>query len=302
MSGRGTPALPAVNRIRLKQGFLALLILAFGSASLFAQVASPNSNIVRNDTGKAPDPDSRLLGSKPEIALFRAHCVSCHDADGRGEIGRALSAAIPDFTLASWQKSRTDAQLGRTITEGQGKSMPALKGKLSSEEVASLVTLVRKFQDGRLLIPEDAEEDREAKGVPPNPEAEPAPLDPAPSQDTRNASWRETNVLYQRSCRACHGENGKGELVRASMPEIPDFTADRWVKRRTPAEMTVSILDGKGRRMPPFGAALSNEQAKSLMEYIQAFGSNRARVVGKPAADFDLQYAKLRQEFESLRR
>ncbi|MCI0389051.1 MAG: cytochrome c [Acidobacteria bacterium] len=77
-------------------------------------------------------------------ALFDAKCAMCHGKDGRGtKFGKEKGA--PDFTESEWQKSHTDAQINDAITNGRGKSMPAWKNKLSSEEITALVARVREF-------------------------------------------------------------------------------------------------------------------------------------------------------------
>lgn len=77
-------------------------------------------------------------------AVYQAKCAVCHGKDGRGTaIWKAKGQ--PDMTVAEWQKSRTDSQIGEIIRSGKGKFMPAWKGKLSEEDVKALVERVRAF-------------------------------------------------------------------------------------------------------------------------------------------------------------
>ena len=69
----------------------------------------------------------------------------------------------------------------------------------------------------------------------------------------------------------CHGADGTGSRVRRRYPEIPDFTNASWQARRTVAELTESILDGKGSAMPPLGDDVGEEQARGLVAYVRAF-------------------------------
>src|SRR5271157_6241306 len=55
------------------------------------------------------------LGTPPVGELFRQRCEKCHGADGTGNRARGLLSEIPDFTNASWQARRTDAQLMSSI-------------------------------------------------------------------------------------------------------------------------------------------------------------------------------------------
>ena len=40
----------------------------------------------------------------PPVQIYRAYCLACHDADGRGRTVRAAMKDIPDFTDVAWQK------------------------------------------------------------------------------------------------------------------------------------------------------------------------------------------------------
>jgi cbb3-type cytochrome c oxidase subunit III len=77
-------------------------------------------------------------------ALYAAKCATCHGKDGRG-IPNWRSKGQPDFTDATWQKSRTNTQIAETTKNGKGKYMPAFKTKLSDEEIAGVAARVRAF-------------------------------------------------------------------------------------------------------------------------------------------------------------
>jgi cytochrome c6 len=73
-------------------------------------------------------------------ATYKAKCVACHGADGKGSpMGVKLGAH--DFTSADVQK-QTDAQLTEIITKGKGK-MPAYGEKLKDTEIKDLVAYIR---------------------------------------------------------------------------------------------------------------------------------------------------------------
>jgi mono/diheme cytochrome c family protein len=83
-------------------------------------------------------------GAQSGADLFAQKCAGCH---GKGGQGMAMWKAKgqPDFTSQDFQKSRSDEQLTDSITNGKGKSMPAFKNKLSTDQIASLVAQVRAF-------------------------------------------------------------------------------------------------------------------------------------------------------------
>jgi uncharacterized membrane protein len=88
----------------------------------------------------------------------------------------------------------------------------------------------------------------------------------------------------------CHGADGTGSQVRDRLPETPDFTDASWQGRRSDAQLLASILDGKGKEMPPARGKLSEEQARSLVAYIRAFApttdeSAQQEPAGPPPAE-----------------
>src|SRR5438445_592196 len=58
--------------------------------------------------------------------------------------------------------------------------------------------------------------------------------------------------LFREHCVKCHGADGTGSPARDRLPEIPNFTDPAWQARRSEAQLLASILDGKGKEMPPF--------------------------------------------------
>jgi mono/diheme cytochrome c family protein len=272
--------------------------LSVGPLPLFSQAPHRSLNLIGLESEQVRRPEARADVPASAISLFRAHCISCHGEDGRGD---GSLRTLPDFTNAPWQGSRSDQQLGRSILEGKGKSMPAMKGKLSQTDIAELVVLIRAFQGGRQHIPEEGA-DQVLPGTPERTVTAATQPDTAQDQEHRAVVWRSTGPLFQRSCRSCHGGDGKGEARRRVIPELPDFSNPGWHERRTKAELKASILAGKGAHMPGFGESVSDEQARSLVELVRMFNPTRGRSEDAPSRDFDKQMSVLREEFESLRR
>ena len=109
--------------------------------------------VARGDQGARPRkrPRRRPLVGRP-IQVYRASCTVCHDSDGRGEISRATSTEIPDLTDPKWHDTRSDEELSRSILQGKGKSMPAMKSKLGSLDVKEMVAFVRGFRGGKQVV------------------------------------------------------------------------------------------------------------------------------------------------------
>jgi hypothetical protein len=64
----------------------------------------------------------------------------------------------------------------------------------------------------------------------------------------------------------------------------------------------VSILDGKGTRMPSFRDKLSRERARELVAYIRTFAPGAADRAAPKTDEFDRQFSSLVQEIDELMR
>jgi mono/diheme cytochrome c family protein len=107
-------------------------------------------------------------------------------------------------------------------------------------------------------------------------------------------------VVYRKLCQRCHEADGKG----GGAAGLPDFTQRSWHDRRTDTQLSVSIMEGKGTRMPGFRSKLDQAQLKALVAYVRDFAPGRE--IKKPAAatpvDFELQFEKLQKEYDELQR
>ena len=104
--------------------------------------------------------------------LYRAICIACHDADGRGTIVRKAMPTIPDFTDPKWEASHSNAEMIHTMLDGKGQFMLPMKDKfvLAHTDPKDMLAFMRSFQAG-------------APGVAPTatPTQTPAPSTPAPA-------------------------------------------------------------------------------------------------------------------------
>jgi mono/diheme cytochrome c family protein len=77
--------------------------------------------------------------------LFDSACGKCHGSDGRGGVPAAEGLAAPrNFADATFQASRTDAELRDAVVKGKG-TMPPF-GKLFDEaQLGLLVAHIRSF-------------------------------------------------------------------------------------------------------------------------------------------------------------
>src|SRR5208283_2792450 len=247
---------------------------------------SPERPATRNSDPSAP-------GTPAIRALFQKRCVKCHGADGTGNEARDRMAEIPDFTDASWQARRSDAQLLASILNGKGDDMPPVRGKISEDEARGLVAYLRAFAP---TVKKSSQEKRAGAAQARTTDVKPlrglfemrlvsmpivsdmqagsfrSPERPATRNSDPSAPGTPAiRALFQKRCVKCHGADGTGNEARDRMAEIPDFTDASWQARRSDAQLLASILNGKGDDMPPVRGKISEEQARGLVAYLRTF-------------------------------
>jgi mono/diheme cytochrome c family protein/uncharacterized membrane protein len=205
---------------------------------------------------------------------------------------------IPNFTDASWQGRRSEAQLQASILEGKGQGMPSFRGKLNEQQARDLTTHVRSFgpttdkpgpdkpkgptsagsfeeefrrlqQEMEELKKQSRELFKESPGRAPSRPSESQQDEVARMSAPPEAGTPAVRELFRRHCVKCHGADGTGSQGRDRLPEIPDFTNAPWQARRSDGQLLASIIDGKGKEMPPFREKISEEQARDLAAYVR---------------------------------
>jgi cytochrome c6 len=74
-------------------------------------------------------------------AVYKAKCVACHGADGKGETTVGKANKVRDLGSADVQK-QSDDELAGIIGNGKGK-MPAYGKSLKPEQIKELVAYIR---------------------------------------------------------------------------------------------------------------------------------------------------------------
>jgi mono/diheme cytochrome c family protein len=123
----------------------------------------------------------------------------------------------------------------------------------------------------------------------------------ATRQDDKKRRGQE---LFDKHCAKCHGENGKGEPMRPTLPQLPDFANVEWHRQRDDARLLVSILDGRAREMPAFRDKVTAGEARDLVAHVRQLGAQSANAppADSPASDFEERFAKLEKELQELKR
>ena len=74
---------------------------------------------------------------------YSKNCATCHGRDGRADTFKSRHRYhARDLTDARWQTEVSDERILESISEGRGR-MPAFKGKLTGEQITSLLAYVR---------------------------------------------------------------------------------------------------------------------------------------------------------------
>jgi len=252
--------------------------------------------------------------------LYSANCVACHGVDGTGKEVRAKMPSIADFTSMAWQLGHSDQTIAELIQTGKPPLMPAFRDKLGHEQMLALVIYIRAFSI-RSTSPGFAKTvEPSTLPVATTLQAPPAPLptalvakqpekqikptvQPAPTPDETLKKTRLAAAhLFRRSCVSCHGTDGRGNEMRPIMPIIPEFTNRTWQEGRTTQQLTVSILDGKGTLMPAFRGKVTEQQAKDLAQYVQAFVPGRVTAAEAPPSDFEQRLREVKGEWYELQK
>lgn len=92
------------------------------------------ANYVRSLSGLPADDSKVASGAE----IFKANCVACHGADGKGNI--ALGA--PNLTDKTWLYGGSEATIVETLTKGRMAMMPAQDKVLSPEKIHLLTAYV----------------------------------------------------------------------------------------------------------------------------------------------------------------
>jgi hypothetical protein len=90
------------------------------------------------------------------------------------------------------------------------------------------------------------------------------------------------------------------------VPQVPDFTRHAWHARHSDAQLVVSILEGKGSRMPAFHGKVSEGGAQDLVSLLRTFDPSydpaAARQQPLGVEEFERRLRQLEAEMEELKK
>jgi len=98
----------------------------------------------------------------------------------------------------------------------------------------------------------------------------------APACKKSEAAPLETRELFVRACSRCHGTEGTGGVAAYDGGPAPrNFRDHEFQASRTDEQLKMTIRDGKGTGMPPFGTTFDDAQLTALVRQIRSFDPER---------------------------
>jgi quinol-cytochrome oxidoreductase complex cytochrome b subunit len=106
------------------------------------------------------------------------------------------------------------------------------------------------------------------------------PAAPPPAGPIQRADV--ARLYSENNCVTCHGVDGKGSQLRASVPAMPDFTSLAWQVANPDLNIVRQIQEGKAPLMPAYRDKLSERQILALAVYVRAFAIGPVEVPAPP--------------------
>ncbi|HHT9126779.1 MAG TPA: c-type cytochrome [Candidatus Brocadiia bacterium] len=92
----------------------------------------------------------------------------------------------------------------------------------------------------------------------------------------------DAKALFEKHCKLCHGDDGKGKTFLGEGLGARDFTDSKWEATITDEQMMKQINEGsqnlkpgEDKRMFGFGDKLTQEEIKALIPFVRAFSKKK---------------------------
>ena len=170
--------------------------------------------------------------------LYINNCAACHGSDARGSKG------FPNLSDGDWLWGGSFEAIQQSIVQGRNGVMPTLAAAVgSSEDVRNVANYVLS-------------------------------LSGSPHNNVAAESGRGKFAV----CAACHGADGKGNIVLGA----PNLTDKIWLHGSGEASIVAMINNGKNNLMPAQAARLSPEQIRVLAAYVWKLSQSVKVVAATP--------------------
>ncbi len=212
--------------------------------------------------------------------LYEEHCSACHQTEGRGGIGLALTPA--KFVTIS------DGYINKTIRHGRpGRIMPAFQD-LSEAQVGAIVMFLR-----------------DRSGVP----------SPRYAETRLGGNSENGKPLFLTQCAKCHGAHGQSGGVgtgvtlsrKRDFPVIPAAISNTgFLASASDAMLEAIVAQGRPKSgMPSFRETLSQTDIRDIVAYVRSLrverpaheqgGAQAASIIVESPNDFETTVQRVRE-------
>ena len=79
---------------------------------------------------------------------------------------------------------------------------------------------------------------------------------------------RDPNVLFEKNCATCHGQDGRAKTLKGKFKHARDLTDARWQEEVSDERIFNSISNGKG-KMPAWAKKFSEGEINALAAFVR---------------------------------
>jgi cbb3-type cytochrome c oxidase subunit III len=233
-------------KIKITLLFIASALLVSACSLTLADDIAPPAGYQQETVANVPaqaaasGPIYPLVAPDPNAgaAIYIDKCAPCHGVEGQGNGPRAAELPNPTTPFSSPAVSRAaaPAEWYDVVTRGNiNRYMPPFTS-LSERQRWDVVAYLRTLSSSP-------------------------------------ASIEHGQEVYETSCAACHGEDGRGRGVQAASltRPLPDFTAQDYMAQNAPQDFFLAVSAGVPPDMPPFHSTLAEEELWAVSEYLHTF-------------------------------
>jgi mono/diheme cytochrome c family protein len=91
---------------------------------------------------------------------------------------------------------------------------------------------------------------------------------------TASTQAQDAAALYKAKCSVCHSDDGSGSGATGKQLGAKDLRSDE-VQKQTDAQLTDSISNGVGKKMPAYKGKITDDQIKGLVGYIRELAKKK---------------------------
>jgi len=183
------------------------------------------------------DPELQQYAVNAGSAVFRTWCAQCHGSGAAGAPG------FPNLLDDSWLWGGTLEDIYTTISYGirsdenedtRYSEMPAFGEFMEKDEIKQVVQYVMSLSNAQ----------------------------------TDDAAAKAGKVVYEDNCAACHGDEGKGDILQGA----PDLTDAIWLYGGDEKSLIETVTYSRFGVMPPWDARLTEAQIRAVTAYVHQLG------------------------------